>query len=505
MRHPLTLSLAPKRARELWTLTAGILVCSVLLAVHPVFAQTAPQLSDPRTMKFDPVAVKIPEVERLVLENGIVVYLLPDPELPLVTVSALIRTGAIYEPPDKVGLAGLTGLVMRTGGTARMTGDQIDEELEFLAASVSIGIGDEAGSASLDILKKDFTRGLALFADILRTPAFAPEKVDLAKRQALESIRRRPDSLPGTTAREFRKLLFGADHPFGRDSTIETVSRITQDDLVAFHRQFLSPNGLMLAVSGDFEKAAMLAALRSAFEDWTSKPVTLPAIPPVVGDPSAKSAAGSANGAVRSVNILRKPITQTHLRLGHLSVREDDPDYFALALLEDILGGNSFTSRLFRDVRSRQGLAYSVGSRLVSGNLGPGAFILQALTKGPTTHQTLASMLGHLERLRQEPVTDEELQQAKDAFLNSFVFSFADASQIVNRLMTLEYYGLPRDFLQRFREGVVRLTKEDLLRVARTHLHPDRVIILAVGNDETFEKPLTTFGQVKFLSLKSGG
>lgn len=482
-----------------------VFLTSALLNVLPAFAQ-APV--DPRTMKFDLVAVKIPEAERVVLENGIVVYLLPDSELPLVTVSAMIRTGAVYEPPDKVGLAGLTGMVMRTGGTARMTGNQIDEELEYLAASVSVGIGDEAGTASLDILKKDLTRGLAIFADVLRTPAFASEKVDLAKRQALEAIRRRPDSPAGTTAREFRKLLFGADHPFGRESTIETVSRITRDDMVAFHRQFFTPSGLMLAVSGDFEKATMLAALRSAFGDWTSRPITLPAIPPVAGDPGAsasvKATAGSANGAVRSVNILRKAITQTHLRLGHLSVREDDPDYFALALLEDILGGNSFTSRLFRDVRSRQGLAYSVGSRLVAGNLGPGAFTLQALTKGPTTHQALASMLGHLERLRQEPVTDEELQHAKDAFLNSFVFSFADAGQIVSRLMTLEYYGLPRDFLQRFREGVVRLTKEDLLAVARTHLHPDRVIILAVGNDETFEKPLTTFGQVKFLSLKPG-
>ena len=483
----------------------------VLLAPGQAIAQTALQLSpptDPRTMRFDPVAVKIPEAERVVLENGIVVFLLPDSELPLVSVSAMIRAGAVYEPADKVGLAGLTGAVMRTGGTARMTGDQIDEELEYLAASVSIGIGDEAGSASLDVLKKDLTPGLAIFADVLRTPAFAPEKVDLAKRQALEAIRRRPDSPAGITAREFRKLLFGADHPFGRESTIETVSRITRDDMVAFHRQFFTPNGLMLAVSGDFEKPTMLAALRSAFGDWTSRPVTLPTIPSVSGDPGAsasvKATAGSADGAVRSVNILRKAITQTHLRLGHLSVREDDPDYFALALLEDILGGNSFTSRLFRDVRSRQGLAYSVGSRLVTGNLGPGAFILQALTKGPTTHQALASMLGQLERLRQEPVTDEELQHAKDAFLNSFVFSFADAGQVVSRHMTLEYYGLPRDFLQRFREGVVRLAKEDLLAVARTHLHPDRVIILAVGNDETFEKPLTTFGQVKFLSLKPG-
>jgi predicted Zn-dependent peptidase len=383
---------------------------------------------------------------------------------------------------------------MRTGGTARMTGDQIDEELEFLAASVAIGIGGESGTAGLDILKKDLPRGLAIFADMLRAPAFEPAKVEQAKRQVLEAIRRRPDNPAGIAAREFRKLIYGADHPFGRESTTDTVSRITREDLVAFHRQFFVPNSLMLGVTGDFEKAAMLDALRKAFGDWKPQTAALPPIPPVTASTSS-----------RSVYVLHRDITQTHLRVGHLSVKEDDPDYFALALLEDILGGNSFTSRLFRDVRSRQGLAYSVGSRLFPGNLGPGVIMLQALTKAPTTHQTLSSMLDQMERLRKEPVTDEELQLAKDAFLNSFVFSFADAGQIVGRLMSLEYHGLPKDFLQRFRDSVVKLTKMDLLRVAYKHLHPDRVIILAVGKDDAFEKPLSTFGRINALTLKPGG
>lgn len=483
-----------------------VLVLSWVLAASTAFAQTAIQpgqpgqpaaLGDPRTMKFDPVTVTVPEVERVVLDNGIIVYLLPDRELPLVTVSALIRTGSIYEPADKVGLAGLTGIVMRTGGTARLTGDQVDEELEFLAANISIGIGGESGSASLDILKKDFPRGLAIFADMLRAPAFEPAKVEQARRQLLEAIRRRPDSPGGIAAREFRKLLFGADHPFGRESTTDTVSRITRDDLAAFHRQYFSPNTLMLGVTGDFEKPAMLDALRAAFGDWKPQTVSLPALPAVTASAEA--------GGSRSVNILRRDLSQTHLRIGHLSIKENDPDYFALALLDDILGSNSFTSRLFRDVRSRQGLAYSVGSRLVPGNAGPGIFMMQALTKGPSTYQALSSMLDHVERLRQEPVSTEELQLAKDAFLNSFVFSFADSGQIVGQLMSLEYHGLPKDFLQRFRDGVVRLTTEDLLRVARAHLHPDRVVILAVGKDDDFEKPLSTFGRINILTLKPGG
>ena len=467
-----------------------------LLCTPAALAANAVDSRDPRSMTFEPVKIPTPNAERVVLDNGIVVYLLPDVELPLVTVSAMIRTGSIYEPPEKIGLAELTGTVMRTGGTDRMSADQVDETLEYFAANVSIGIGLESGGATLDILKKDFPKGLAIFADLLRHPAFEAGKVELAKRQALEGIRRRNDNPAGITGREFRKLLYGPDHPFGRESTTATVSRITRDDLVAFHHTYLTPGGLMLAVSGDFDKPEMLAALRAVFGDWPARSVSLPVIPPPTP---------AVSNAGRSVFIVPRSLTQTHLRIGQLSVRENDPDYFALALLDDILGGNSFTSRLFRDVRNRQGLAYSVGSTIRPGHLVPGALLLHALTKAPTTYQALSSMLEQYDRLRLDLVSDLELQQAKDAFLNSFVFSFADAGQIVSRLMELEYYGLPPDFLQQFRDGVVRLTKEDLLRVAQKHLNPSRLIILAVGKEEDFEKPLTAFGKVTVLSLKPGG
>lgn len=473
------------------------LVMSALLGVVLTCSLGAapPPAPDPRAMTFEPVKIPSPAAERIVLDNGMIVYLLPDPELPVVTVSALIRTGAIYDPPDKIGLAEMTGAVMRTGGTAKMSADQIDEELEYLAANVAMGISVESGGASLDILKKDFPRGLEIFADLLRRPAFDPAKVELARRQMLETIRRRNDNPSSITGREFRKLIYGADHPFGRESTIETVSGITRDEIVTFHRKYFKPNAIILGVSGDFERARMLAALNEVFGDWKQERVDLPTIPTVTPvSPEAR----------RSVFVIQRNLTQTHLRVGQLSVQENDPDYFGLALLDDILGGNSFTSRLFRDVRSRQGLAYSVGSAIRPGHMVPGVFLLHALTKAPTTYQALNSMLEQYDRLRREPVSDQELQHAKDAFLNSFVFSFADAGQIVGRLMELEYHGLPPDFLQRFRDSVMRLTKDDLLRVAQKHLDPNRLIILAVGKDQDFEKPLATFGQVTVLPLKPG-
>ncbi|MBM4124294.1 MAG: insulinase family protein, partial [Nitrospira sp.] len=195
------------------------------LAPFQVLAQ--PDLGDPRQMAFEPVPFNPPEPERVVLDNGLVVYLLEDHELPLVTITATMKTGAWLDPADKVGQAGIAGATMRTGGTARMSAEQVDQELEQLAAGISVGIGTESGSAMLDVLKKDLGRGLRIFADILMTPAFDPKRVELAKLQAIEGIRRRQDQPQSIAGREFAKLIYGPTHPFARESTVESVTRIT--------------------------------------------------------------------------------------------------------------------------------------------------------------------------------------------------------------------------------------------------------------------------------------
>lgn len=448
---------------------------------------------DPRTMTFAPVEIHPPEPERLVLANGMVVYLLEDHELPLVTITATLQTGAWLDPLDKVGLAGLTGAVMQTGGTARMSAEEVDEELERLAAGLSVGIGTDSGSASLDVLKKDLDRGLRIFADVLMTPAFDPARLELAKLQTIEGIRRRQDHPGSIAGREFAKLLYGPTHPWARESTVESISRIARDDLVAFHRRTVHPNGIILGVTGDFERDAMLAALREVFGSWPKGEVPPIAIPPV----EAAEAAG--------VRYIGKDTQQTHLRVGHLSLKEDDPDYPALAILNDILGAGSFRSRLFQDVRTRRGLAYSVGSTLRPGTREPGVWLMRAETKLASTEEVIRRLLANVQRLREEPVSDAELAEAKEAFVNSFVFSFSSPSAIVNRLIGLEYDGLPKDFLQRLRDRVVKLTKEDLLRAARAHLHPERLKILAVGPADSLPRALAGFGEVKEIALSPEG
>ena len=448
-------------------------------------------------MAFAPVAFTPPAPDRVVLDNGMAVYLLEDHELPLVTITATITTGGWLDPADRIGLAGIAGATMRTGGTQRLGAAELDRELEHMAAMISTGIGTESGSAMLDVLAKDLPRGLRLFADVLMAPAFDPARVELAKLQMIEGIRRRQDQPQSIAGREFAKLLYGPEHPYARESTVESVSKITRDDLRAFHAKTVHPNGIILGVTGDFDKAAMLALLKEAFGGWAKGDVTPIALPPVVAD--------AARADKTIVRFVGKNTSQTHLRVGHLSVKEDDPDYPALTVLNDILGGSSFRSRLFNDVRTKRGLAYSVGSSFRAGVRAQGAWAMRAETKVESTQEAISRLTANMEELRAHPVTDEELAEAKEAFVNSFVFAFASPSAIVGRLIGLEYDGLPKDFIQQLRDKVVKLTKDDLLAAARKHLHPEQLRILAVGPSSALVPLLSSFGETKEIQLPTGG
>jgi predicted Zn-dependent peptidase len=470
-------------------------VVVLLLASGSVVYSTDLEAEDPRTMAFEPVEFSPPDPERVVLDNGLVVYLLEDHELPLVTITATMRTGSWLDPADKVGLAAMTGAVMRTGGGGGLSAEQVDAELEQFAGDVHIGIGRQSGSASLDVLSKDLNRGLEIFAGLIRSPAFEPARLELAKLQAIESIRRRQDNPGSIVSREFTKALYGAEHPTAREISVDSIKRLTRQDLVAFHRSTIRPNAMLLGVTGDFTRDEILTSLRKVFGDWQKGTVPELKIPDV-------SEIDMSQSVVRFIN---KDTSQTHLRVGHLSIKESDPDYVALAIVNDILGGSSFRSRLFNDVRTKRGLAYSVGSRLHTGMHDQGVWMMRAETKKTSTQEVIERFVANMERMREEPVTDAELAEAKEAYVNSFVFSFASPSAIVSRLIELEYDGLPKDFLQQLRAQVIQLTKEEVLAAAKKHLHPDRLRIIAVGSGDALPKALSTFGDVKEIKLSPEG
>ncbi len=473
-----------KRLVIAWVMTAAVASAAWAGSSPPVSAPP-----DPRAMTFPTEAFTPPKAERVTLPNGMIVYMLEDHELPLVSLSAMVRTGSMYDPPDKVGLAELTGTVIRTGGTASRSGDELDDALEFVGAEMGSWAGLDSAGASLNVLTKDLTGGVEMFAEMLMRPAFAQEKVDLAKNQVVEGIRRRNDHPGSIASREFKKLLYGPDHPYGRESTEATIRAITRDDLVAFHRRYYHPNTTMLAVTGDFRRDDLAALLRRVFEAWPRETVTWPLVPPVTEPRNTP------------VNFISRDVTQTQVRMGWLGIKQSDPDFFALSLLDDILGGQAFTSRLFQEVRTKSGLAYSVGSALNPGRFDRGTFFLYAQTKADSTTRAIEAMRAEVDRLVSAPVSDRELADAKQAFVNSFVFSFANPAQITNRQMSLEYAGLPADFLERFRANVEKVTTRDLLRVAKRHLAPGRLVVLAVGDQRRFDKPLATVGRVRTLAV----
>jgi zinc protease len=450
-------------------------------------AQTAPDYKKLEYPKLHDIV--IPQVAHVTLPNGMRLLLLEDHELPLISISARIRVGSMYEPADKVGLADITGEVMRTGGTHTKTGDELDDQLEQIAASVETGIGLNVGYASVSVLKENIDTGLSVLADVLMNPEFREDKIELAKMQHRSAIARRNDSPGRIAGREFSKLIYGPNSVYARHTEYSSINHITRDDLIAFHKRFFGPNNTMMAVWGDFDTKAMQEKIEKAFENWTKIDMNLPPVPKV------------DYGWKATVNLVTRPnLNQSNIYLGHIGGLMSDPDYFALSVMNQILGGG-FTGRLFKNVRSRQGLAYSVSGGYGSNYDYLGNFAIGCQTKSENTVHAIRAMIDEAKKITQAEVTEEELALAKDSFLNSFVFNFEDKGQIVTRMLTYEYYGYPADFLQTIKTNVEKVTKADVLRVAQAHLRPDTLQILVVGRPDNFDEPLTTLGTVNEVSI----
>jgi predicted Zn-dependent peptidase len=443
-----------------------------------------------RKLKYPPLRdLKLPAVERVELPNGLVLYLVEDHSLPKVEGYVLIRAGDRWEPPDKVGLAGVTGQVMRTGGTTSRPGEDIDRALENIGASVETSIDTTSATATLFTLPENLPLVLDILADLLRHPAIPDDKLELAKVQQRSLISRRNDDVGDIADREFQKLLYGAASPYARTTEYDTINAISRSDLVALHEQFFHPNRTLLGLWGDFQAAEAKALVERSFGDWPRRETPLPPVPAVSAQPRG------------SVNFIQKDdVNQTNLRIGHLGGRFDDPDYYALIVMAEILGGG-LSSRMFRHVRSDLGLAYASFASWQARFDYPGVFYVRVDTKSESTVKAVNATLAEIRALTREPVTSEELRVAKEAILNSFVFNFDTTSEIVRRLMAYEYFGYPKDFLERFKANVEKVSVDDVLRVAQKHVHPSSLFILAVGRAQDFDQPLATLGEVRTLDI----
>ncbi|MEA5582113.1 pitrilysin family protein [Nodularia harveyana UHCC-0300] len=431
-------------------------------------------------LELPPLAeIKLPEHERFVLDNGLVVYLMEDHDLPLVNGTAVVRTGDRLEPADKIGLASFTGAVMRTGGTQKHSPDQLNEMLEQRAASVETSIGQGSGSAGFQSLTEDLETVFDLFAEILRQPVFAQEQLDLAKTQAKGSIARRNDDPDSIASREFQKLIYGADSPYARTLEYVNLENISRGDVAQFYQKYFHPNNMILGIVGDFEPQKMRSLIQAKFGDWKPHNEITP--------PQISEVKPANNGGVFFVN--QPQLTQSSVLMGHIGGKFDNPDYAALDVLNGVLNG--FGGRLLNELRSRQGLAYSVYGYWSPRFDYPGMFIAGGQTRSDATVQFVQALQGEIKRIQAQPVTAEELAYAKESTLNSFVFNFQDPSQTLSRLMRYEYYGYPADFLFRYQKAVAATTIADVQRVAKEYLKPEQIITLVVGNQTAIQPPLT--------------
>ena len=466
---------------------ATLIVCLIVWGIPSTLAKPHEELT------FEPIEFKPPVPEKRMLSNGMVLYLLEDHELPLFNINGLIKTGDIYDPADKVGLSSIFASVMRTGGTVSREPDALNEELESMAASVEVGMSREYGTINLSTLAEDIEKGLEIFADVLRNPAFREDKLELRKQQSVERIRRRNDNPIQLAWRNFSALLYGTDHPFGWYTEIEGIESITVDDLKAFHAKYYHPDNMMLAITGAFETETLIAQLEKVFKGWEPTDIAFPDVPTV--DPTPKP----------SVNYIFKDLPQSVMLIGHFGIKRtpDFPDFFALRVMNDILGEGGFTSRLMREVREKHGLAYMVGSIMqTSYYTNPGEWFAYSQTRTEKTAEAISLIVDVVKGLRDTPVPAAELQRTKDSLINSFVFGFESSSQIAFQQMMLDYRGYAPGFLETYTDNIAKVTAEDVQAVAQKYLHPDALTIVTVGNKANFDRALDEFGAVNEIEIE---
>jgi zinc protease len=466
----------------------------IVLAATALAGPLSAQVERPDQIEYPTLStIAIPSPERIALSNGMIVYFLEDHELPLVSVQVRIRTGTRYDPPEKAGLADLTATVMRTGGAGDRSGAELDQFLEDRAANLSVSMGNSVGFAQLSVLTEHLHDVFPVLADLLMSPGFEEDKIEEAKVQERSAISRRNDSPGGVAAREFNKLVYGVVSPYARQTEYGTIDAITRADIVAFHRRYFHPNHMIIGMTGDFERDEMLALIEREFGEWEPVQVAL----------SEEFLIESAD-PTKIYYIEKTDVTQSNFRLGHLGTTVDDPDYFAVEVMNTIFG-EGFASRLFNVIRSEKGLAYAIWGSVGTSYAYPGVFQVGGSTKFESTGEALVAAIAEIRRMKEGTVTDDELAYAKESYLNSFIFNFDTPEEIVGRQMLYEYYGYPADFLQASRDRIEAVTREDVRRAAQRMLHPDNLIILCVGDASKFDKPLSELGDVVSIDITIPG
>jgi predicted Zn-dependent peptidase len=491
----------------------------------PAKAVQAPKGPRPEQFKYPPLNFKIPKAAdfRTTLSNGLVVYIAEDHQIPWFNGTLMVRTSPFLEPSDKLGLDAFTSAVMRSGGSTTMSGEAITERMDFLGGSLGAGGGGMGGrggrggrggggdAKSLSIHMRHLDEGLKIWTDVLNNPAFPEDKLRREKEAAIPPIRNRNRDINTVASRVFEELIYGKDSPIAADRTEAGVNSITRDDLVAWHNKYWGANNAILVVWGDFRKAEMLQKLEAAFGNWRKAEKAVPPIPKV------QQAAGAG---VYMVQPEGASPNQGIIRMGHLGLKTDDPDYPAVDLMNYILGGGSFSSRITKVVRTDNGLAYSTGSSFGGGRgaggggagiLYPGTFTASCQTKNSTVVFAAQLMLDLIEGMRNGDVSEADLKMAKSARVNAFPSMpiFQDMGAIVQNFASLEFNGRPMNYYETYVAKYEKVTLADIKRVAQKYLRPSDMVIMVAGNIEECragaDKLLPNQATIDAMAAKFGG
>jgi zinc protease len=416
-----------------------------------------------------------PPVERAVLPNGLRILVIRQPRLPLVVVSALIDAGGRFDPVGKEGLASLTANLL-TEGTEKRSAAGIHDEIDFLGAKLSAAAGDDYGSVSLTVLKKDLAEAFDLFCDVLLHPKFAKPEFARKRQEALAELEAAEQNPGSVGERAFRKALFGAG-PYRSEPSgwKESVAKLAIGDVKAFFRSAYQPQRTILVASGDVTLAEMRDLTDRLLGGWKGSAA------------EAKLPEGSSKATADLIRINRD-LTQANVVFGHRGTTRDDPDWYAIQVMNYILGGGGFSSRMMNSIRIEAGLVYSVFSYFVPGKL-PGSFEVVLQTKSATAAEALRRVREEIERMRSRPVSDEELASAKKYLTGSFPLRFDSDAEMVGFYSQVEYYGLGLDYPDRYDGLINAITADDVLRVAKKYLHPDEAIVVIVGKQADIQLP----------------
>jgi zinc protease len=426
-------------------------------------------------------AFKPQQPKRIELANGLIIFLQEDHELPFINGSVLIRGGSRNEPASKVGMVSLYGATWRTSGSATRSGDALDTELAEKAASIETGGGSANTSLGWSSLKGDFDSVFASAIDLLMHPAFKADKLQLARRRMEAGIAQRNDEAQGIAVRE-------ATSPYARQAEYATVGAVTLNDLQAWHDRTVVPNNMMVSISGDFDSAAMEAKLRAVFEPLAHGTKVEP---PQLDFPGPKP----------GVNFVDKPdVNQSTVFLVGLGTEQSNPDYYALSVMNEIFSGG-FGSRVFQYVRTKLGLAYEVGGEFSAAYDHPGIFYGAVVTKSASTVPATQAVLEEIGRLKTNPPTPAEMKRAKDDQLNSFIFNYDTPEKTLNEQVLLAFYGYPPDFLEKYKDGIEKVTAADVTRVANKYIDVSKLATVVVGNRAEIQPPLSTLGPVTNLDI----